>query len=248
MGVLIDDSNIRVQKPRFPAGEVFADEAILLPGPQGPEGLRGERGPQGLPGAPGAQGERGYPGLPGVQGEAGPQGPQGLQGETGPQGPRGEAGPRGERGAAGPRGYGFAPAYGQLRLSGGLTLQAGEEGLAPLPFPEGGLAKGLTYAEGGFTAESAGVYALRFGLWGKGLGRAGAALLVNGQVAEGGLSAQGGSLLLALNAGDLTQLALTGAAGQSFAPEGALLDLVKLDAQPGDAPQKGGKRAPDPKA
>ena len=58
----------------------------LTPGPQGPQGEKGEVGPQGI------QGERG---------DIGPQGLQGLKGDKGEVGPQGIQGPKGDKGDPG---------------------------------------------------------------------------------------------------------------------------------------------------
>jgi len=86
------------------ATKEYVDLHPGVPGPEGPQGVKGETGPQGLQGP---QGETGSQGLQGPQGETGSQGLQGPQGETGPQGlqgPQGETGPQGVQGEQGPQG------------------------------------------------------------------------------------------------------------------------------------------------
>ena len=83
---------------------------VPVPGPQGPQGEKGDPGPQGLqgekgdPGPQGPQGEKGDPGPQGLQGEKGDPGPQGLQGEKGNPGPQGPQGEKGDPGLQGPQG------------------------------------------------------------------------------------------------------------------------------------------------
>ena len=57
--------------------------AILITGPEGPQGETGPQGPQGLKGDTGDTGPAGTPG------DTGPQGPKGDTGAIGPQGPSG---------------------------------------------------------------------------------------------------------------------------------------------------------------
>uniref|UniRef100_A0A4W4H2W7 Fibrillar collagen NC1 domain-containing protein n=1 Tax=Electrophorus electricus TaxID=8005 RepID=A0A4W4H2W7_ELEEL len=78
--------------------------ALLLQGPQGPQGRSGDpgaKGPNGPPGKDGLPGHPGQRGEPGFQGKTGPPGPTGV---VGPQGKTGETGPAGERGHPGPPG------------------------------------------------------------------------------------------------------------------------------------------------
>ena len=58
----------------------------LTPGPQGPQGLKGDTGDKGDTGLQGPKGDKGD------TGEQGPQGPKGEKGDIGPQGPQGEPG------------------------------------------------------------------------------------------------------------------------------------------------------------
>jgi len=83
------------------------------PGPQGPQGLKGDpgdpgpvgpQGPQGDPGEQGPIGPQGSQGDPGEQGPTGPQGTEGTAGEPGPAGPKGDPGEQGPQGATGPQG------------------------------------------------------------------------------------------------------------------------------------------------
>jgi hypothetical protein len=62
---------------------------IVLAGPQGAQGSKGEQGPQGVPGPQGATGATGPQGATGATGPQGAAGPQGPVGATGPQGPAG---------------------------------------------------------------------------------------------------------------------------------------------------------------
>jgi hypothetical protein len=62
---------------------------IVLAGPQGAQGSKGEQGSQGIPGPQGATGATGPQGATGATGPQGAAGPQGPVGATGPQGPAG---------------------------------------------------------------------------------------------------------------------------------------------------------------
>jgi hypothetical protein len=87
--------------------ELNNKECDCPPGPQGPQGEKGDTGPQG---PQGEKGDTGPQGPQGEKGDTGPQGPQGEKGDTGPQGPQGEKGdtgpqgPQGEKGDTGPQG------------------------------------------------------------------------------------------------------------------------------------------------
>lgn len=73
---------------KLEAGVSEAHEAVanieLTPGPEGPQGKKGDTGPRG------PQGEKG---------DTGDTGPQGEKGDTGDTGPRGAKGDQGEPGA-----------------------------------------------------------------------------------------------------------------------------------------------------
>ena len=117
-----------------------------VPGPRGPQGLRGERGlpgPIGDKGIKGDRGEIGPVGERGIQGErgergsigkTGPKGDPGVKGDTGGQGPRGEIGPIGPTGARGLKGD-----RGEIGERGleGAKGQRGERGLRGTPGPIG---------------------------------------------------------------------------------------------------------------
>ena len=101
-------------------------EEILIPGPQGEQGIsayqvavengfvgtelewlaslvgpKGEIGPKGIPGDKGEKGEPGAKGADGVNGRDGAQGPRGPQGIQGEKGEPGAQGPKGEKGDPG---------------------------------------------------------------------------------------------------------------------------------------------------
>ena len=73
----------------------------LTPGPQGPQGLKGDKGEVGPQGIQGPKGDKGDTGLQGPQGERGLQGEQGPQGERGLPGIQGPQGPKGDKGDPG---------------------------------------------------------------------------------------------------------------------------------------------------
>lgn len=77
---------------------------IKEPGPQGPQGEKGDPGPQGPPGPQGDPGPEGPAGPKGDTGDTGPQGEPGEQGPVGPKGEPGEQGPKGDTGPQGPQG------------------------------------------------------------------------------------------------------------------------------------------------
>lgn len=87
--------------PQGPKGDPGPEGPQGPEGDPGPEGPRGPEGPQGPKGDPGEQGPKGDPGPKGDQGDPGPQGDQGPRGE---QGPKGEQGPQGNPGPQGPPG------------------------------------------------------------------------------------------------------------------------------------------------
>jgi len=95
-----------VTPPDVEAGE----DAVAIPGPEGPRGPAGVQGPAGIAGAPGQQGEQGIAGKDGSTGPTGSTGPAGstgdpgAPGETGPEGPIGPQGPEGAPGPPGPAG------------------------------------------------------------------------------------------------------------------------------------------------
>lgn len=117
-----------------------AQEPVVLPGPQGPQGPPGNAGPQGPPGPAGPEGAPGATGAPGEDGEqglrgprgdfgprgpegdAGPQGPPGVKGDTGPIGKIGNVGPVGPQGEIGPAGPVGPPGQAGSSDGGGMLL------------------------------------------------------------------------------------------------------------------------------
>ena len=95
--ISIDDTVVATQ-------EYVEDYVAEHPGPEGPQGPKGDTGPQGPKGDTGATGPQGEQGEQGPQGIQGIQGPQGIQGEQGPKGDTGETGATGPQGPQGPKG------------------------------------------------------------------------------------------------------------------------------------------------
>ena len=82
-----------------PTGEVSLNVAVRgVPGPQGPQGLKGDIGPRG---GKGLKGDRGVQGEKGERGDIRPIGPRALKGEKGIKGPKGSRGLQGIPGPAG---------------------------------------------------------------------------------------------------------------------------------------------------
>nr|WP_271988839.1 collagen-like protein [Flavonifractor plautii] len=117
-----------------------------MPGPTGPQGIRGMDGPtrpQGLPGPAGAtgpQGPQGAAGPTGPQGAAGatgPTGPQGIRGMDGPTGPQGLPGPAGATGPQGPQGATGPTGPQGLPGPAGATGPQGPQGAAGPTGPQG---------------------------------------------------------------------------------------------------------------
>lgn len=65
------------------------DALVLVPGPTGAPGPKGDTGPAG---APGQKGDKGDAGAPGIQGAVGPKGDPGAIGPQGPKGNKGDPG------------------------------------------------------------------------------------------------------------------------------------------------------------
>uniref|UniRef100_A0A3B4YV77 Collagen, type VII, alpha 1 n=1 Tax=Seriola lalandi dorsalis TaxID=1841481 RepID=A0A3B4YV77_SERLL len=79
-------------------------DTVLVGGPNGEKGNKGEtgdRGPKGVQGEKGAKGQEGPPGLQGLRGEPGERGSTGFPGARGPGGQKGEAGQPGVPGESG---------------------------------------------------------------------------------------------------------------------------------------------------
>ena len=91
-----------------PTGEVSLNVAVRgVPGPEGPQGHKGDIGPRGemgLRGDHGVQGEKGERGDIGLVGPKGVKGKIGMTGQKGVQGIQGIPGPAGSPGLPGPRG------------------------------------------------------------------------------------------------------------------------------------------------
>jgi hypothetical protein len=87
------------------------------PGPQGPQGAKGEagaQGPAGSVGPAGAAGPKGDAGAPGQAGEKGEKGDPGVQGQKGEKGDPGVQGQKGDKGDKGDPG---APGPGAIRIN-----------------------------------------------------------------------------------------------------------------------------------
>ena len=102
----MSDITVRINSTAAPIA--VRNIGIVLPGPQGTQGIQGETGatgPQGIQGETGAtgpQGTQGIQGATGPKGETGATGPQGIQGVAGADGAPGIQGETGPQGPAGP--------------------------------------------------------------------------------------------------------------------------------------------------
>ena len=99
---------------------------IVLAGPAGPQGPKGDAGATGAQGPKGDTGAAGAQGPKGDTGATGAQGPKGDTGATGAQGPKGDTGANGAPGAQGPKGdTGSAGAQGPKGDPGSAGAGAG---------------------------------------------------------------------------------------------------------------------------
>ncbi len=199
-------------------------------GPTGPAGgetgATGPTGATGAMGATGATGPIGPTGPTGADGAAGPIGPTGPTGADGAAGPIGPTGPTGADGAAGPTGpTGVANlnAYGGLYNATPQTLNLTIGGTTQLPIAATMPLKNVTYSTPAntITVANAGVYEINYYTnLSAALGttvtlsvrRNGTAIpqaTLSRVLAVGVGSLYNGSVLVALNAGDVIDMAIS---------------------------------------
>ena len=199
-------------------------------GPTGPAGgetgATGPTGATGAMGATGATGPTGPTGATGADGAAGPTGPTGPTGADGAAGPIGPTGPTGADGAAGPTGpTGVANlnAYGGLYNATPQTLNLTIGGTTQLPIAATMPLKNVTYSTPAntITVANAGVYEINYYTnLSAALGttvtlsvrRNGTAIpqaTLSRVLAVGVGSLYNGSVLVALNAGDVIDMAIS---------------------------------------
>ena len=199
-------------------------------GPTGPAGgetgATGPTGATGAMGATGATGPIGPTGPTGADGAAGPIGPTGATGADGAAGPIGPTGPTGADGAAGPTGpTGVANlnAYGGLYNATPQTLNLTIGGTTQLPIAATMPLKNVTYSTPAntITVANAGVYEINYYTnLSAALGttvtlsvrRNGTAIpqaTLSRVLAVGVGSLYNGSVLVALNAGDVIDMAIS---------------------------------------
>ena len=216
--------------PTGPAGgETGATGPTGATGAMGATGATGPIGPTGPTGADGAAGPIGPTGATGADGAAGPIGPTGPTGATGADGaagPIGPTGPTGADGAAGPTGpTGVANlnAYGGLYNATPQTLNLTIGGTTQLPIAATMPLKNVTYSTPAntITVANAGVYEINYYTnLSAALGttvtlsvrRNGTAIpqaTLSRVLAVGVGSLYNGSVLVALNAGDVIDMAIS---------------------------------------
>ena len=125
-------------------GATGADSTV--PGPEGPQGVKGDTGPQGIPGDTGAQGIQGPAGADGATGPQGIQGDMGVPGPEGVQGIQGAPGADGADGATGPQGIQGVPGADGADGADGATGATGPAGADGATGPAG--ADGATGPQG----------------------------------------------------------------------------------------------------
>ena len=208
-----------------PTGPTGADGAI---GPTGATGADGAIGPTGPTGADGAIGPTGPTGADGAIGPTGPTGADGAIGPTGPTGADGAIGPTGPTGAdgaigpTGPTGIADLNAYGGLYNTTPQTLNLTIGGTTQLPLPSAMPLKNVTNTPANsLTVGTAGVYEINyFTNVSAALGttvtmavrRNGTAIpqaSISRVLSVGVSSLYSGSIIIALNAGDVIDMALS---------------------------------------
>ena len=202
-------------------------------------GAIGPRGPQGTPGITGPTGATGPTGLQGITGPTGPTGPaggetgatgptgatgaMGATGATGPIGPTGPTGADGAAGPTGPTGVANLNAYGGLYNATPQTLNLTIGGTTQLPIAATMPLKNVTYSTPAntITVANAGVYEINYYTnLSAALGttvtlsvrRNGTAIpqaTLSRVLAVGVGSLYNGSVLVALNAGDVIDMAIS---------------------------------------
>ena len=185
-------------------------------GPTGATGADGAIGPTGPTGADGAIGPTGPTGADGAIGPTGPTGADGAIGPTGPTGADGAIGP------TGPTGIADLNAYGGLYNTTPQTLNLTIGGTTQLPLPSAMPLKNVTNTPANsLTVGTAGVYEINyFTNVSAALGttvtmavrRNGTAIpqaSISRVLSVGVSSLYSGSIIIALNAGDVIDMALS---------------------------------------
>ncbi len=200
----------RVKVVRYPVSNGGATGPTGPAGPVGPTGPTGATGPQGVQGIQGLQGIQGIPGATGPTGATGPQGVQGIQGIQGVTGPTGATGTADLNAYGG--GYNTTPQT--LNLTIGGTTQ--------LPLPSAMPLKNVTNTPvNSLTVGATGVYEINyFSNVSAALGttvtmsvrRNGTAIpqaTISRVLSVGVSSLYSGSIIIALTAGDVIDMALS---------------------------------------
>ena len=196
-----------------------------IPGATGPTGATGPQGVQGIQGIPGVTGPTGATGEQGIQGATGPTGAtgeQGIQGATGPTGATGEQGIQGVTGPTGATGTADLNAYGGGYNTTPQTLNLTIGGTTQLPLPSAMPLKNVTNTPvNSLTVGATGVYEINyFSNVSAALGttvtmsvrRNGTAIpqaTISRVLSVGVSSLYSGSIIIALTAGDVIDMALS---------------------------------------
>ena len=202
-----------------PMGATGPTGATGVTGPQGVQGLQGMPGEAGPTGATGVAGPTGATGATGVAGPTGATGATGVAGATGATGATGVAGPTG---ATGPTGIADLNAYGGLYNTTPQTLNLTIGGTTQLPIPSAMPLKNVTDTPvNSLTVGATGVYEINyFSNVSAALGttvtmsvrRNGTAIpqaTISRVLSVGVSSLYSGSIIIALTAGDVIDMALS---------------------------------------
>ena len=213
--------------PRGPQGTPGITGPTGATGPTGLQGITGPTGPTGPAGgetgATGPTGATGAMGATGATGPIGPTGPTGADGAAGPIGPTGPTGADGAAGPTGPTGVANLNAYGGLYNATPQTLNLTIGGTTQLPIAATMPLKNVTYSTPAntITVANAGVYEINYytnlsaalGTTGTlSVRRNGTAIpqaTLSRVLAVGVGSLYNGSVLVALNAGDVIDMAIS---------------------------------------
>ena len=213
--------------PRGPQGTPGITGPTGATGPTGLQGITGPTGPTGPAGgetgATGPTGATGAMGATGATGPIGPTGPTGADGAAGPIGPTGPTGADGAAGPTGPTGAANLNAYGGLYNATPQTLNLTIGGTTQLPIAATMPLKNVTYSTPAntITVANAGVYEINYYTnLSAALGttvtlsvrRNGTAIpqaTLSRVLAVGVGSLYNGSVLVALNAGDVIDMAIS---------------------------------------
>jgi len=200
-------------------GEAGPTGATGVAGPTGATGATGVAGPTGATGATGVAGPTGATGATGVAGPTGATGATGVAGATGATGATGVAGPTG---ATGPTGIADLNAYGGLYNTTPQTLNLTIGGTTQLPIPSAMPLKNVTDTPvNSLTVGATGVYEINyFSNVSAALGttvtmsvrRNGTAIpqaTISRVLSVGVSSLYSGSIIIALTAGDVIDMALS---------------------------------------